>query len=123
MIRNLQTMCESTQKLSSSLKKAHPEIDWEGLAFVRNTLTHDYLYLNLERIWTIVEDDLPKFKVAAAQLLEELDNPNDKKSAENELLDTLSFFCALRVLCCELLNRFGHNIGAENRTRHGRWFR
>ena len=74
VIRNLQTLCESTQKLSSTLKQAHPEIDWAGLAFVRNTLTHEYLYLNMERLWSIVEDDLPKFKVAATRLLAELDN-------------------------------------------------
>ena len=72
--RNLQTLCESTQRLSSALKKAHPEMDWEGMAFVRNAVTHDYPGLDLEAVWTIVTEDLPKIKAPVARMLNEVES-------------------------------------------------
>ena len=36
VLRNLHTLTESTQRLSTDLKAAHPEIDWVALAAFRN---------------------------------------------------------------------------------------
>jgi len=32
VIRNLQTLAESAQRLSESIKESYPEVDWKGLA-------------------------------------------------------------------------------------------
>ena len=45
VIRNLQILSESTQKVSESLKQQHPEINWRAIAGFRNILVHDYLGL------------------------------------------------------------------------------
>ena len=47
VIRNLQILFESTQKVSESLKQKHPEINWRAIAGFRNILVHDYLGLDL----------------------------------------------------------------------------
>lgn len=70
MLRNLQTMAESTQRLSAELKAAHPEIQWRGLAGLRNILVHDYLGIDLGRVWEIVEQFAPQLAELAAKLLE-----------------------------------------------------
>lgn len=70
VIRNLQVMAESTQKLSVSLKEAHPEIDWYKIAGFRNVLVHDYLGVDLEIVWQVIVKDLPGFKKAISLLLE-----------------------------------------------------
>ena len=62
VLRNLQILSESTQHLSETLKDAHPEIDWKRIAGFRNILVHDYLGINLVRVWEIVERYLPKLK-------------------------------------------------------------
>jgi uncharacterized protein with HEPN domain len=59
VLRNLQTLAESTQRLSANLKAARPEVDWRGISGLRNILVHDYLGINLVRVWEIVERDLP----------------------------------------------------------------
>ena len=43
VIRNLQTLAESSQRLSHAIKAEHPTVDWKGLAGFRNVLVHDYL--------------------------------------------------------------------------------
>ena len=53
--RNLQTMAESARRLSPELKARYSEIDWRGLHGFRNVLTHDYLGVDLVRVWQIVE--------------------------------------------------------------------
>ncbi len=62
MLRNLQILSESTQRLSMDLKANHSEIDWKRIAGFRNILVHDYLGINPVRVWEIVERYLPELK-------------------------------------------------------------
>ena len=59
VLRKLQTMAESVQKISGELKKRHPEVPWREIASIRNVLVHDYIGLKLERIWDIITNQLP----------------------------------------------------------------
>ncbi len=70
VIRNLQTMAESTQRLSDEAKESKPEIDWFKIAGFRNVLVHDYLGLDVQRVWNIVEKDLPALKQAIQRMLQ-----------------------------------------------------
>jgi len=71
VLRNLQTLSESTQRLAEALKAQHPEIEWNRIAAFRNILVHDYLGTDIERIWDIVQRDLPTLKRAVSELLQE----------------------------------------------------
>ena len=64
VVRNLQVLAESTQRLSDTLKNKTPDVDWKAISGFRNVLVHDYLGLDLKRIWEIVQTDLPKLKAA-----------------------------------------------------------
>jgi uncharacterized protein with HEPN domain len=71
VLRRLQTMAESTQRLSDDLKAKAPEVDWRALAGFRNVLVHDYLGgIDLERVWDAVEFYLPGLETAARELME-----------------------------------------------------
>jgi uncharacterized protein with HEPN domain len=58
VLRNLQIMTESTQRLSQELKDRNPEVDWRGLSGFRNILVHEYLGVDLEIVWELVEQKL-----------------------------------------------------------------
>jgi uncharacterized protein with HEPN domain len=75
VLRNLHTLAESTQRLSAPLKARHPEVEWAAMAGFRNVLVHDYLGINLNRVWEIVESDLPDLKPHIAAMLAELGLP------------------------------------------------
>jgi uncharacterized protein with HEPN domain len=62
VLRSLQTLAESTKRLSDSLKALYPEIPWKAIIGLRNVLVHDYLAVDIEEIWKIVELDLPRLK-------------------------------------------------------------
>ena len=72
VLRNLHTLAESTQRVSEALKARHPEVDWRGIAGFRNVLVHDYLGVDLQQAWDVVERDLPDLKSKLAAILREI---------------------------------------------------
>lgn len=63
VLRNLQVLAESTQRLSDSFKDSHPEIEWHQIAGLRNILVHNYLGIDLETVWATVIKKLPELKL------------------------------------------------------------
>ena len=63
-------MAECTQRLSDRLKDSQPEIDWYKIAGFRNVLVHDYLGVDVERIWNILEKELPALKKSIRKMLD-----------------------------------------------------
>lgn len=70
VLRNLQTLAESTQRLSESLKTCQPRIEWRRIGAFRNVLVHDYLGIDMERIWEITRRDVPELKTAVLRMLD-----------------------------------------------------
>ena len=75
VIRNLQTLAESSQRLSEGIRVLHPAVDWKGLAGFRNVLVHDYLGVDLEYVYRAVEQDVPRLKLACEDALGKLAPP------------------------------------------------
>jgi len=69
VLRNLQTMAESAQRLSDNAKATHPEVEWQRISAFRNVLVHDYLGIDMERIWDITQREVPKLKQVVADML------------------------------------------------------
>ena len=70
VIRNLQTLAESTQRLSEDAKERETSIDWFKIAGFRNVLVHDYLGIDIQRVWIILEKELPLLKKAVQKMLQ-----------------------------------------------------
>jgi uncharacterized protein with HEPN domain len=70
VIRNFEIIGEATKRLSPDLTNAYPEIAWKQIAGLRDILIHDYLKVNLNRIWGIIEQDLPHLKQVIESLLQ-----------------------------------------------------
>ncbi len=62
VLRNLHMLSESIQRISTETKLKYPEVPWWEISAFRNVVVHDYLGIELERIWDIVERDLPPLK-------------------------------------------------------------
>ena len=54
VLRRLQTLAESTQRLSQEVKDRHPEIPWKRIAGFRNVAAHGYLAIDLDLVWASV---------------------------------------------------------------------
>ncbi len=71
VLRRLQTMAESTQRLSNELKVEASQVDWRALSGFRNILVHDYLGgIDLEQVWIAITQSLPTLEVEVKKILE-----------------------------------------------------
>lgn len=72
VVRNLQVLSESSQRLPEPIKSPHPEIPWRSISGFRNILVHDYLGLDLDAIWSVINQDLPVLEKVLQQIEAEL---------------------------------------------------
>ncbi len=72
VIRNLQTLTESSQRLSSEINGTEPQIPWRELAGFRNVIVHGYLGVDLGAVWLVVEQDLPALTEAVNRMAKRL---------------------------------------------------
>lgn len=70
VLRSLQTLAESTKRLSQEVKASYPEIEWSKIAGLRNVLVHEYLGVDLELIWEVVAHDLPRLGTVVGEILD-----------------------------------------------------
>jgi len=68
VIRNLQTLAESSQRLSSEIKGTEPQVPWRDLAGFRKVIVHGYLGVDLGAIWLVLEQDLPALNAAVNRM-------------------------------------------------------
>jgi uncharacterized protein with HEPN domain len=72
VIRNLQTLAESSQRLSTEIKGTEPRIPWRELSGFRNVVVHGYLGVDLGAAWLVVEQDLPALSKAVNRMVKHL---------------------------------------------------
>lgn len=68
VVRNLQTLSESTQRLSDAVKETERDVPWRAIAGFRNVLVHGYLQVDLDAVWSVVERDLPELARAIERI-------------------------------------------------------
>ena len=73
VIRNLQILAESSQRLSSEIKGTEPQIPWRELVGFRNVIVRGYLGVDLGAVWLVVEQDLPALAEAVNRMAAHLD--------------------------------------------------
>lgn len=84
VIRNLEIIGEAAKRIDEDYRAAHPDIPWRALAGLRDVLIHQYEGVDLERVWAIVEKDLPPLKRAIAELLPPLEQLEREIAGEEE---------------------------------------
>jgi uncharacterized protein with HEPN domain len=59
VMRLIQIIGEAAGRVSSECRAAHPEIPWAEIIAMRHRLVHDYFHIIPEKVWEVVEVDLP----------------------------------------------------------------
>jgi uncharacterized protein with HEPN domain len=72
VIRNLQIIGEAAHNIRQrfpDVVAADPAVPWHSAYGMRNALTHGYFSVDLERVWTTIQNDLPPFEATLRRLL------------------------------------------------------
>jgi uncharacterized protein with HEPN domain len=73
VMRQIQIIGEAARKVSLQYQQEHSEIQWQGIVGMRNRLVHEYFRIIPEKVWDVVEKDIPKL----IQLIEPLVPPEE----------------------------------------------
>lgn len=72
VLRKLHELTESVQRLFPLIGDRYPDFPWTEVISFRNVVVHDYLGLNLERVWTIANEHVPRLKGSVDQMAHDL---------------------------------------------------
>jgi uncharacterized protein with HEPN domain len=72
-VRSLEIIGEATKKVSAETRAAHPEVDWRGMAGMRDRLIHDYFGVDYELVWDVVAHKVPELRLAMETLIRAAD--------------------------------------------------
>ena len=62
VIRNLEIIGEAAKKLTEEFKEKHSNIAWYEIGRLRDKLIHHYSGINIDVVWSIVKNNIPKLK-------------------------------------------------------------
>src|SRR3954454_7662317 len=73
VIRCLTVVGEAANRVSAETRETLPNVPWAEAVGLRNVLVHEYQRIDLSRVWTIVETDLPPLVNALNAYLDDVD--------------------------------------------------
>ncbi len=59
VLRRIMVIGEATKRLSADFRQRYPEIPWRDIAGMRDIIAHEYNRIDVERVWDVVQNDLP----------------------------------------------------------------
>ncbi len=59
LVRLVEVVGEAASWIESDFRALHPQVQWRDIVATRNRLIHEYDQVDLNRIWRIVQDDIP----------------------------------------------------------------
>jgi len=77
VIWNLDVISQAVRDLGQPVWAANPHVAWERLAGLHDHLLPEYYNVDLNAVWGVVEQDLPKLRNTIESLLRELSAPPD----------------------------------------------
>jgi len=69
VIRRLEVIGEAARQVDDVFRQKHPEIPWRRMAGFRDVLVHGYFGVKLDRVWDVIEKDLPELEKNIQPLL------------------------------------------------------
>ena len=72
VIRNFEIIGEATKRLSPELRSQYSDVPWQQMAGLRDVLIHDYLKVNVNLVWQIIEQNLSDLKIQIIAILNDL---------------------------------------------------
>jgi uncharacterized protein with HEPN domain len=72
VIRWVEIIGEATRGLTDDLRQTHPEVPWRQMVAMRNVLIHGYFDIDVDLVWSVARNDLPKLGAQIRAIADQL---------------------------------------------------
>lgn len=72
IVRNVEVIGEAANNLTRDFRSTNSNVEWRKIIATRNRIIHGYATVDLEIIWNITQNELPKLKIEIEKILQEL---------------------------------------------------
>jgi len=79
IIRQLEIIGEAVKNLSAPLTGAAPSVPWRQIAGTRDRLIHAYFNVDLDAVWSMIEQDLPELRVNVLRIVSDRTKPRRRE--------------------------------------------
>ena len=69
VVRQIEIIGEAVKNLSAELVASETAVPWRLIAGTRDRLIHGYFKIDLDAVWSMIEQDLPPLKENARRIL------------------------------------------------------
>ena len=69
VVRNLEIIGEAVKNIPADIRDDYQAIEWRKIAGLRDILIHDYFGVDLEIVWNVLENKVPRLKIAIEDIL------------------------------------------------------
>jgi uncharacterized protein with HEPN domain len=67
--RSFEIIGEAAKNTSAEFRKKHKDVDWKGIAGLRDKLIHKYFGVNWNILWDVIRERLPELKSQVAAMM------------------------------------------------------
>lgn len=71
VIRALEIIGEATKRLPMDIRLQYPAVPWKGMAGMRDRIIHGYDVVDMQIIWDVVKQEIPRIKPQIQQILQD----------------------------------------------------
>jgi len=79
VVRNLEIIGEAVKNIPEDVKKNYTYVEWRKIAGLRDILIHAYFGIDLEVIWDIIKNKVPKLKEMIEEIVLKFDKNDDNR--------------------------------------------
>jgi len=69
-VRSLEIIGEAVKKVPEDFRAQYPAIEWRAISGMRDRLIHDYLGVDYELVWDVVQKHVPELRRQVSSILE-----------------------------------------------------
>jgi len=73
VLRNLEVIGEAAKNVPEDVRREYSEVPWSEMAGMRDKLIHGYATIELEIVWTTVQEDVPELVPALQAVMDDLE--------------------------------------------------
>lgn len=72
ILRHIEIIGEAVMNLPEDFKAKYAEVPWRQIGRTRDVLAHVYFAVSQDRIWNVIEVEIPKLIAAVSKMIEEM---------------------------------------------------